>query len=59
MTEQPDFIAQLDQVQAMLENIAKLLGEYYKHLIEEGIPKPLAAELVKEYQRIMLSQVKP
>lgn len=61
MTEEgkPDMIFQLDQMQAMLENIAKLLADYYGHLLNEGIPAELAGELVKEYQRIMLNQKNP
>lgn len=52
----PDLIAQLDQQETALENMANLLGGYYKQLRFNGVPKMLASELVLDYQRFLLEQ---
>lgn len=49
-----DIIAQLEQLVTMLENIAVPLAQYYKSLIENGVPDDLAKHLVVEMQRKLI-----
>lgn len=51
-----DLIAQLDQQQAALVNLAKILAGYYKQLMAEGLPEPLAGALLLDYQAFVLEQ---
>ena len=42
-------ISQLDQAQAASVNVAKLLGEFYTVLVQEGIPADFAESLTFTY----------
>jgi hypothetical protein len=46
----PDPIAALDQIGAMLGNYAVIFSQYYKTLIENGIPGHLAEKMVSDLQ---------
>lgn len=46
----------LDQLGADLEQMAPLLRQHYESLIQEGVPEPVATELVKDTQRMLLGQ---
>lgn len=43
-----------EQGEAAVINMAKLLGSYYKTLLEEGFTQDQALDLVLAYQTIML-----
>lgn len=46
-----------DQLGAELEDIAPVLGQYYRALSEAGVPDAVAAEMLKTLQARMLGQV--
>lgn len=46
-----------DQLGAELEDIAPVLGQYYRSLSESGVPDPVAAEMLRDLQARMLGQV--
>jgi hypothetical protein len=46
----PDPVAALDQIGAMLGNYAVIFGQYYKSLIDNGIPAYLADKMVSDVQ---------
>lgn len=52
---QPDFTAQLDQIQTHLENFANLIEMYYQKLEKSGLPPELIHELVVEFQRMCMT----
>lgn len=45
-----DILQQLDQLQAVLRDIAPVLWSYYKNLIDEGFSEEQALELTKDVQ---------
>lgn len=49
-----DIIEQLDQLSTTLENIAEILGRYYRDLARNGIPYELAAILTRDLQNRLL-----
>ena len=51
-----DIGANLDQMGAMLVDMAKVLAQYHMALLEEGVPEILANSLVIDFQRIMFTQ---
>lgn len=53
----PQETAALDQMETALVNMGKLMGAYYLSLRKEGIPKPLAFELVVEYHGFTLARM--
>lgn len=46
----------LEQLGADLEQMAPLLRQHYEAMVEEGVPEPVAIELVKDTQRMLLGQ---
>lgn len=51
MSEQwPDFVATMDQRQAEVQGLAKLLGTYFKALCQQRFERDEALTLVVEYQ---------
>lgn len=53
-----DFIQQLEQMETMLENTAKVMATYYKELIKQGIPEEFAEKIVLDYHHTLFSIVK-
>ncbi len=49
-----DRIAKMDQAQQALEIHAKVIADYYKVLIKDGIPPELAYRLCLDMQKYML-----
>ena len=52
----PRIIANLDQEEQALIVFAGMLGNYYKALLESGIPEDAAKNLVADYHALVLSQ---
>jgi hypothetical protein len=55
VNEQDDFsdvrkTAQFDQIEAAVEDMARILALYLKALLKNGIPYPTAEKLIIEYQ---------
>lgn len=50
-----DLVANFDQFDQHLENSGRLMGTYYKSLLASGVPKALAADLVREFNSIFFS----
>lgn len=46
-----------DQLGAELEDIAPVLGQYYRALSEAGVPDVVAAKMLSDLQARMLGQV--
>lgn len=59
MTELPGNITQqLEQMETMLENTAKVMATYYKELIKQGIPAEFAEKIVLDYHHTLFSILK-
>lgn len=48
--------AQLDQAMAGLNQFAATLGAFHKSLLENGIPEPLADDMVRDWFRLQMSK---
>ncbi len=53
----PKMIANLDQLQAHLVNLGRMLGEYHNTLVKSKIPDALAHDLVRDYHMFLISQM--
>lgn len=51
-------VDQKDQYEAALADFARLMGNYYKSLIENGIPEDLAKAIMMDYQRAIVFEIK-
>lgn len=52
----PGDLAQgLEQMSALVSDLAEIMGTYYAELVKNGIPSELAWVLVSEYQKIVLT----
>jgi hypothetical protein len=47
--------AQADQSETAAISLAKLLGKYMQTLLESGLTRPEAFEIVQEYHSLMMS----
>jgi hypothetical protein len=54
-----DVLANMDQMEAFLESLAMPIGTYYKNLVENGVPKTLAAKLVLDFHTNLLTKFGP
>lgn len=50
-----EMIANFDQVQGMLTNLAVIMADYHKELKRNKVPEPLASELVVNAQECMFN----
>lgn len=52
--DKPDLkmIHDLEQTEAAMVNIARLVGSYYKELVSQGLPEGLVVALVIDYQKV-------
>jgi len=48
--------AVLDQVTESIVNFAKILGPYFRELLEQGFDRDEAMEIVLDYQNLMLHE---
>lgn len=48
-------IASLDQADTGLENQARLVGNYYKYLLDAGIPEAFARELTRQLHEVFMN----
>lgn len=44
-----DLVANLEQFNTYLEDVAECMGTYYQSLIKHGVPHELACDLVREF----------
>jgi len=52
----PGDLAQgLEQMSALVCDLAEIMGTYYKELVRQGVPSELAWLLVVEYQKTVLT----
>lgn len=56
MEDRIDIIQVLEQFGTTVENQAIVVAQYYKKLLTEGLPEPLAAELTKSFANIFWSR---
>lgn len=47
-----DFVAGMDQFGAMAKTVAQVVAQYYKGLVDSGIPKPVAVSLTQDFANL-------
>ena len=53
-----NILHQLEQIQALLRDVAPVLYSYKEHLKKQGFTEQQAYNLVRDYQQILLSKNK-
>lgn len=53
-----NILHQLEQIQALLRDVATVLYSYKEHLKKQGFTEQQAYNLVRDYQQILLSKNK-
>jgi len=52
-----NLIAEMEQLETMISNVAQILGEYYKTLLQSGFDEKTAKELVIAFQGYFWQQI--
>jgi len=49
-------VAAMDQLGALLNDLASILADYYSELIKQGMPEEIAKEIVLNLQRVFWTE---
>lgn len=53
-----DLVQQLEQMEVMLENTAKVIATYYKELIKQGLPEEFAEKITLDYHHTLFTMLR-
>lgn len=59
MNKKIETTAILEQFETSLRDLAVLIGSYFEELKKQGVPEPLAFDLIKDWHYIYWSKVIP